>query len=96
MSRRKKRNDIDLSDITFMATTRVGGSLAIALGIVGVCAYHFFEPSYGDPTNPITSMGHIFWEATAVRFYWPFVALIVFGIVGLITSTIITALSKRH
>ena len=79
MGRRRRKNGLDSSDLHFMVTTRIGSALAAVLGIAGMAFYHLLEPDRGDPRNPIATMGHIFWEATAVRFYWPFVALFVVG-----------------
>lgn len=62
-----------------MVTTRIGATLATTFGLAGMAFYYILEPGKGDPQNPISTIGHIFWEATAVRFYWPFVALFVIG-----------------
>lgn len=83
MGRRyRRRSDLTASDLHFMVTTKAGSIVAMFFGLVGVGFYHLLEPSKGNPANPITMLGHIFWEATAVRFYWPFLGLALLGAGG--------------
>jgi len=94
MGRRRHKSGFDSSDLKFIATTRIGAALATIFGIAGMAFYHLLEPSRGDPQNPISTMGHIFWEATAVRFYWPFVALFIVGSACLSILSIRSALER--
>ena len=91
----RRRSDLTASDLHFICTTKAGSIVAIVLGLVGVGFYHLLEPSKGDPTNPITIMGHIFWEATAVRFYWPFLGLALLGAGGFAFAMLCDVFTKK-
>lgn len=53
-------------------------------GLAGMAIYCFMEPSRPVPGQPVTTLIHGFWEAFAVRAFWPFLGMFSLGAVGMI------------
>ncbi len=83
MAKRRRRSDFHLTDIPLVFSNLPFATVFACCGLAEIIAYYAFEPSIGDSASPISSLPHIFWEAIAVRFYWPGVAMLGLGLLGI-------------
>ena len=84
MARRRRRSGFELSDLPLIFNSFMFAAVVACCGLAEVIVYYAFEPSIGDRRSPITSLPHIFWEAIAVKFFWPGVAMLCLGILGMV------------
>ena len=84
MGRRSRRRSshFDTDDVRAIFVSELTAIVAACGGLAIMAAYFILEPDRGNPANPISTLPHIFWEATAVRFFWPGVALFCLGAAG--------------
>jgi len=87
MSRRGRRNGFDLEDVGLILSKRVASVFAIVMGLAGMSVYYLTEPPLASPDQPLLSLGHIFWEAIAIRAFWPFAGLFALGVLGFVVTS---------
>jgi hypothetical protein len=88
---RRRSSSFSLDDLTSILESGAVAGVAAGADLVMIAAYYFFEPDPGISTVPMSMMPHIFWEAFAVRFFWPGVGLFALGLIGLAVSALRSA-----
>ena len=86
MGRRRRRNSFNLDDIESIVTVQPLAVLTSVLGVVGIVMYYAIEPPVGEPTNPISMLSHMFWEAVSICLLWPSIGLLCLGLVGVLVT----------
>lgn len=71
-----------------MFESRALALFAMTIGAAGMAWYYLWEPAVDPTGNAVGSFAHIFWEAIAIRAFWPCLAIFILGACGLLSITI--------
>lgn len=96
MARRRRLSDFSLTDIPLVFSNLVLATVVACCGLAEVILYYALEPTIGDSASPMTFLPHIFWEAVAVRFFWPGVAMLGLGLLGIAVCCVRNALKTEQ
>jgi len=95
MARWRRNKGFGISDVPLVFSSMAFAVVFALSGLVEVSTYYLFEPAPGDSSLPMSTMPHMFWEATAVRFFWPGVAVLLSGLSGITFCAARAAMARR-